>query len=322
MKIHIISKQIKLDSVSMLIECPHCTTKYTLSSVAIGSEGRQMKCAKCNEEWFQAPEDIDTINKSIETDNISTEQADTPLSNADLPDVNDELSKLSAILNDEVTIDDELGEEKEDPRDLEDETEGNITADETTPATIDPPYASNEDSIPDSVKPMTEDVIVSPPQPNTEKPQTSGIYPIFMSIIVASFIILALFASALIFKGKIIKTMPFTAGLYHLIGIETPLKGEGFVIENLNAVITKQEDQTEYIVVEGRIVNMTNTAMKAPTLIATLKTKDGKESDSWLIDPPSETINPGEGFSFTSDYPTLPENTGSVNLTFSPELNF
>jgi predicted Zn finger-like uncharacterized protein len=37
----------------MMIECPACATRYTVSETAIPEAGRTVRCAKCGESWFQ-----------------------------------------------------------------------------------------------------------------------------------------------------------------------------------------------------------------------------------------------------------------------------
>lgn len=40
----------------MMITCPQCGTRYNLSAAQVGPEGRTLKCAKCEHQWFVAPE--------------------------------------------------------------------------------------------------------------------------------------------------------------------------------------------------------------------------------------------------------------------------
>lgn len=39
----------------MIITCPHCQTKYQVTYEAIGSAGRKVQCAHCNQAWQQEP---------------------------------------------------------------------------------------------------------------------------------------------------------------------------------------------------------------------------------------------------------------------------
>ena len=40
----------------MILECPSCSARFMLSSDALGSKGREVRCGKCAHMWFQPPE--------------------------------------------------------------------------------------------------------------------------------------------------------------------------------------------------------------------------------------------------------------------------
>ena len=42
----------------MLIACPACQTRYDVPPGALGENGRTVRCAKCGNSWFAAPDAI------------------------------------------------------------------------------------------------------------------------------------------------------------------------------------------------------------------------------------------------------------------------
>ncbi|BAI76735.1 hypothetical protein AZL_e03900 (plasmid) [Azospirillum sp. B510] len=40
----------------MIVSCPTCSTRYTLSDDSLGQDGRKVRCARCGHMWWQKPE--------------------------------------------------------------------------------------------------------------------------------------------------------------------------------------------------------------------------------------------------------------------------
>jgi predicted Zn finger-like uncharacterized protein len=52
----------------MLIVCPSCASEYMIDPGRLGAEGRNVRCAKCKETWFVAPEPAEPEPAEPETD--------------------------------------------------------------------------------------------------------------------------------------------------------------------------------------------------------------------------------------------------------------
>src|ERR1043165_3045779 len=46
-----------MESGSMHIVCPHCTTSYAIKLETLGEAGRTVRCSRCKEVWLARPED-------------------------------------------------------------------------------------------------------------------------------------------------------------------------------------------------------------------------------------------------------------------------
>tara|TARA_Y100000590_G_scaffold459857_1_gene617945 strand:- start:3876 stop:4550 length:675 start_codon:yes stop_codon:yes gene_type:complete len=49
----------------MIIVCPQCNTKYSLSVKALGLKGKRVKCSNCGNEWFQKKEIYKEESKKV-----------------------------------------------------------------------------------------------------------------------------------------------------------------------------------------------------------------------------------------------------------------
>ncbi len=57
----------------MLLLCPNCSARYLVSSIALGEVGRGVRCAKCDHEWFEKPDDVPFREEVTETEGESSD---------------------------------------------------------------------------------------------------------------------------------------------------------------------------------------------------------------------------------------------------------
>jgi hypothetical protein len=131
-----------------------------------------------------------------------------------------------------------------------------------------------------------------------------------------------LIVGGLLFKQQIVSAWLPAAAIYKLAGVPATFKGEQLVMESLSAKLQKDVDGGNFLLLEGRVINLTNQEQSVPKLLARLRSTNGEEGGSWHIDTPLEKLDPGESFTFKSDYPAVPGGVGSVNLSFIPEVLF
>lgn len=257
----------------MILVCPKCSTRYLLSSAAIGPEGREVRCAKCAHEWFQEP-DPDLADYLPSDDNYDDNQHDSD--------------------NEEGLWEDEDGQE-----DAGDHRRG--------------------DEIPESVKPKHENANLPAFAADVirQKPGLQAQITGYAAALLLCVIALSLFFG---FRAKIVTLWPAAEAVYDLAGFPTHLQGENLVMESLSATILKNDDGQDVLLLKGRVINLTNKAVNVPQMRATLRSTNGDDGDSWLIDAPVDEVESGASFAFTSDYPNVPRGVGSVNLTFVPTV--
>lgn len=276
----------------MILICPNCSSRYLLSSSALGEEGREVRCAKCDHEWFARPDTSDSLE------------------NYNAIDEEDVQARMEALREDLESDDDEAPPSSGDDYD-DNEPEADTEASDE---------GSEEDGdIPNSVKPIPDDFkppahpedVLRPQVPLVARMAGYGAAAgIFMIIILAGFI----------FKRDVVTMWPPSAAIYELAGMPVSLKGEGLVIETLSATLVENNEGQENLIIKGRVINLTRDPVEVPPMIAIIRSTNGENGESWIIDPPADEVQGGASFAFTSDYPNVPKGAGSVNLTFVPVL--
>lgn len=281
----------------MLIECPNCNAKYDLPSEAFGAKGREMRCVKCDHEWFQT--ETGALASSQDTGHLTSPQEresfDPPIPSIAMLDT----------------------EQEEDVRETDEPLEPSIDDDDSGT------------SIPDGIKPIDDNIEIiigadsdlSDVEEN-EKPQHKKTSAMAKAngIFAAILIWLVIAGAMVLWRGPILSAWPKMAGVYDMVGIELPLKGREFVVESLNATLEKHDNGKAFIVLKGRVLNMSSKPVTSPKMVATLHDTSGKKVGSWIIEAPSGIIEPGAGFSISSDNPALSEDISDVRLSFMPEF--
>lgn len=299
----------------MILSCPKCSTRYMMSAASIGPQGRDVRCAKCDHQWFQEPEEIEDDALSALPVQEEEDQVEEYADDEEEINVEDRLKDIASQLMEE---DEEEAEQAEDQLD---NVEGTLSAVEESE-----PDQHQEDNIPNAVKPRQDDDRQDDDreEEKAQKPIIVKIVPLQAKLIgyAASIVLFALiFGSALLFKNTIVQVWPPSIAVYELTGFNVAFKGEELVMETLSAEAIPQADGSESLVLKGRVVNLTDASLEVPKMIAVLRNTDGDAGATWLIDAPVDQVEAGASFVFTSEYAGLPSGTGAVNLTFAPEIS-
>lgn len=81
----------------MILTCPSCSAKFMISSEALGSNGREVRCGKCAHMWFQEAE-RDSLDELAESAAAEEEKEfDIGLSDHEEPVASEEVSRPEAM---------------------------------------------------------------------------------------------------------------------------------------------------------------------------------------------------------------------------------
>ncbi len=113
----------------MIITCPNCQTKYQVTYEAIGSVGRKVQCAHCQQAWQQRP-----VDKSDATEFVTAFRALGFIIKVDkIQDLHNKIAEPPVLMqfNSRITRSRTRGDAT--PAESIQEMPGNGTAQETVP---------------------------------------------------------------------------------------------------------------------------------------------------------------------------------------------
>jgi predicted Zn finger-like uncharacterized protein len=253
--------------------------RYIVSEGAIGPNGRTVRCAHCGNQWFeQAEEGLDeALFSHDEREGVSLYAA------RDLDDFDDKPLSYA----EETTFPD---------MDFQSILQKEI---ESAP-------------IPDGVKPIHEeyDPVLAQLGPQKEVKLPSGAK--FSGFLTAALIWVFILGGLLFAQPHISRLFPASNMIYSLIGLKPVMPGEGLALDGLRAEIADGK-----ISLQGSVINLRDTDLKVPSIMATIVDQDEKPIEQLLIAPPVAQIKAEGQASFDAIYPNVPDGASNVTFAFS-----
>lgn len=272
----------------MILECPECSARYLLSASAIGESGRDVRCTKCQHQWFQEPKTPEPLfdptpspfeEKANESDNTEND--------------------FSEVTDEDFNAEEPLEQPEEEPQ-----------QEYKKP----PP----EHPIPDAVKPLPEGSNVPAFRSEGQgKPQSFKAK--LMAWMLSLGILFGFLGYMVVNKERVLSAWPASNGFYDMIGLSSPIVGEGLIIEKASATIDVKNGK-DVLIIRGNILNLKRTSKSVPLIKATMRDEDGMDMESFEIVPSVNIVEPAASFPFTAEYLKIKEGVASVNLTF--QMNF
>ena len=302
----------------MQLVCPACSARYLVSPAALGEEGKDVRCAKCDHQWFQVAQVKTQGSAQVTGDSVDdmVNNLEDKLRDGELEDdLEGEFGNIAESDSGDNSVDtsgDNSGDSFEDK-----------SGDNEVPESPEPqePQAlgENVEDIPDGVKPTNESKNVPAFAEDVIRPQ-AGRFAKVAGFATAACLFGLFVTGGLLFKKQIIGAWLPAASIYQMVGMPVDFLGKELVIENLSAKSQRDVDGKNFLLLQGRVVNLTNEEQAVPPLYVRLRSTHGVDGQGWEIEPSLEKLSPGESFTFQSDYPALPDGTGSVNISFVPTV--
>jgi predicted Zn finger-like uncharacterized protein len=281
---------------TVVIECPHCRTRYQVSADTIGPRGRQVQCAHCSRAWK-----ADAAAGAI--GNPPTEDA------ADRMFDEAEERELDAAFAAAETADEEIPPTEPEPVD---DLEIFEALEEPAEAAADSPAASST-SAPDTAAGRKRAKEFQNRQ-NTMARRLPLAQLRRLVRLVALTLLAALVVGFVSFRTEIVRALPDLAGTYEALGLGVNIVGLEF--SDFNTLLT-QRNGAPVLRVDARIDNVVGRNVAVPPVVVSLLDAAGTSLYEWSVQPEARDLEPNEAVDFSTQLNAPPADAVQVRLSFA-----
>jgi predicted Zn finger-like uncharacterized protein len=301
----------------MQINCPKCQTSYDVRDTSLGSEGRKVRCIRCETVWFVAPPEAEPFvpRHAAEESAAGSPQGSSQSSGPAGGDGGGEEAAPQPETAQETAQ--ETAESGVEPHPDEPEAETAFPVPQDLDAGRGPVEISDAPSIipPQEQNPPLPDPGLQEPMSRQarlilDRKPVRRAFPV-QAVFVAG--LAAVVAALVILRQDVVRYAPQTASLYDFIGLPVNLRGLAFAdMKTLHEV----QDETPVLVVQGRIVSVSSKTADVPRLRFSVRDAKGAEIHSWTALADRKTLAPGDSLDFTSRLASPPAGATDVLVRF------
>lgn len=282
---------------SLIIECPHCATRYQLAPEALGPRGRNVQCANCGEAWRANPPPpvvsrpliktiealVDEATERLLDDALATEERSQPADSSpaarrwaeEARDAERSLADIRAALG---------------PR--------------ARPVPSATPVTAQQRSQSKALSVRIAELNRHLPSARLRRSVRTG----------AVVLLLGLLTTLALARVQIVTHAPQMAGLYAALGL--PVNIIGLEFRDVTTVLSRQ-DGAQLLRITARIVSVAGRPVPVPAVIVSLLGADRAVLYRWSVAPSARDLGAGEYVNFTSQITTPPPGVTGVRLTFA-----
>jgi len=271
-----------VESGSMHIVCPYCTTSYAINPASLGAAGRNVRCARCKEVWLARPEDaFEPAPEPAMAAAGSDYDAGDSWNNAPAEDGDGEAPHVESpsIADDRQGSADWIALVRDAGEDADDEPRRR--------------WWQN---------------LSSRRQPGARR---AGGALATLPITCAA--MGALVVALVVWRADVVRLLPQTADFYRLVGLDVNLRGLAFKDVKVS---TETVEGKPVLVIEGVIVGQTRKTVELPRLRFSVRDAQGTEIYAWNTVLEQTTLKPGDHAWFKSRLASPPAEGKSIDIRF------
>lgn len=135
--------------------------------------------------------------------------------------------------------------------------------------------------------------------------------------LLAAVVVFGLVTGGLILmRGSVVQSWTPAAWAYEVIGLTTPLPGEGLIFDQLTARAVPDDDGVYTLKLEGKIINLRAQPSAIPPIVATLRSDVTDPGQPIEVTLDADKIGPEDSVGFTATQANLADTMKEVNLRF------
>jgi predicted Zn finger-like uncharacterized protein len=279
-----------MESGSMQIVCPHCTTSYAIKLETLGAAGRTVRCSRCKEVWLARPEDA--------VEPVAAEPVMAEASRPSEPRQADLATQWSRVEADETPVVDSPSIAGDFPGDQA----GNTAADWAA-------MANDEGDAAGAPRARGNwfGRLFGRSTPRRSRGKSIA------NLATGTAAMGALVVALLVWRTDVVRLLPQTAAFYRLVDLDVNLRG--LLFKDVK-VTTETVEGKPVLVIEGVIVGETKKTVELPRLRFSVRDAQGAEIYAWNTVLEQTRLKPGDRAFFKSRLASPPSEGRSIDVRF------
>jgi predicted Zn finger-like uncharacterized protein len=289
----------------MIISCPHCQTKYQVTYEAIGSAGRKVQCAHCQQAWDQPPIAKDEPPPAIR-------KAEQAIEEDGLDDAMSAQDKADAVRPDKAADDKAAKAAK-----LDKQRAAKEAKDAKVKKPGKPVDQASAGKIDPSVIRRRRKAFSRPDRPMLDEVPLARLRLALR--LVGATALVGVLAFAYLGRVQVVQRFPAMAGVYGALGMGINVVGLDFAA--VSAMQTLRNGK-EVLIVSAQIVGLSPSPVAVPAVVVTLIGADGHGVYQWSVQPTVTDLMAGERSTFDTQLTLPPGEASRVRLSFAGGSGF